>query len=202
MTAVYDPSAYRTYFERDFTYLNGFRRNTARYADRLALTDPETGRQSSYRRLGERVDRLAAGLLAAGAGHADVVAYQLFNGPEFAELYLATQAAGLVGSPVNYRLAAGEVAHILDVCRPKVFVYDAGLAAVLGGALEHASHRPPVIVAVGDAEPIRVAGAAVIRYRDLLAERPAVLPQPGRTVWRRPPGSTRREPPACPRPCR
>jgi acyl-coenzyme A synthetase/AMP-(fatty) acid ligase len=75
------------------------------------------------------------------------------------------------------------VANILDVSRPKVFVYDAELAAVLGDALEHASHRPPVIAAVGDAEPIRVAGAAVIRYRDLLADRPAVLPQPGRTVW-------------------
>lgn len=183
MTASYDPTPYRTFFERDFTYLNGFRRNTSRYGDRLALADPATGHRLTYRQLGERVDRLAAGLLATGAVRADVVAYQLFNGPEFAELYLATQAAGLVGSPVNFRLAAGEVAHILDICRPKVFVYDTELSATLSAALDRASYRPSVIVAVGDAEPVRAPGATVIRYRDLLAEQPVWLPDPGRTVW-------------------
>ncbi|MEB3022621.1 MULTISPECIES: class I adenylate-forming enzyme family protein [Mycolicibacter] len=183
MSTVYDPTAYRAFFERDFNYLNGFRRNVARYGDHLALADPVTGHRLTYRRLGERVDRIAAGLLTTGAQRTDVVAYQLHNGPEFAELYLATQAAGLVGSPVNYRLAAGEVAHILDSCRPTVFIYDAELSATLSGALERASHRPAVIVAVGNDEPIHAPGSAVIRYADLLAEQPVRLPDPGRTVW-------------------
>ena len=43
---TYDPTAYRTYFEREFTYLAGFRRNTRRYADRTAMTDPATGDRS------------------------------------------------------------------------------------------------------------------------------------------------------------
>lgn len=181
MTAGYDPSVYRTFFERDFTYLNGFRRNTARYGDRPALCDPDSGYQLTYAQLGARVDRLAAGLLAVGAGPGEVIAYQLFNGPEFAELYLATQAAGRVGSPINYRLAAGEVAHILDTSRPGVFVYDGRQAPVLGEALDRATHRPAVIVAVGDAEPIRVSGSTVLRYAELPADQS--LPDCGRTVW-------------------
>lgn len=183
MTAVYDPSVYRTFFERDFTYINGFRRNTSRYGDRLALCDPDSGYQVTYAQLGARIDRVAAGLLALGAGPADVIAYQLFNGPEFAELYLATQAAGLIGSPVNYRLAAGEVAHILAACRPKAFVYDTRLSATLSAALDRSPHRPPIIVAVGDAEAVRAPGSTVIRYPDLLAGQPVALPDPGRTVW-------------------
>ena len=73
---TYDPSAYRAYFEREFTYLAGFRRSTHRFARRTALTDPATGGRWTYAELGARVDALAAGL--AGAG---VVAYRLCNAP-------------------------------------------------------------------------------------------------------------------------
>ncbi len=110
----YDPTAYREYFEREFTYLAGFRRNTHRYARRTALHDPATGASVTYAELGALVDRLATGLADAGVQPGDTVVYQLFNGPEFAQLYLATQACGAVGSPVNFRLAAGETAFVLD----------------------------------------------------------------------------------------
>ena len=183
MNAVYDPTVYRQFLERDFTYLNGFRRNVARYGSRLAVADPASDHRMTYRQLGDRVDRVAAGLLATGAGPGDVVAYQLFNGPEFAELYLATQAAGLVGSPVNFRLAAGEIAYVLDIPRPTVFVYDTELSATLRDALSHTSHRPAVIVAVGAGEPVHAPDTTVIRYRDVLAEQPIRLPAPDRTVW-------------------
>lgn len=182
MTDSYDARAYREYFENDFTYLNGFRRNTHRYANRIALTSPVTGERWTYAQLGQRVDRLATGLIDAGVVPGDVVAYQLFNGPEFAELYLATQAAGAVGSPVNFRLASGETAFVLDTSTPTVFVYDTELTDMVREALEHASHTPALIVAVGDGEPVSVPGAAVIRYADLPAATVA-LPPLRRTVW-------------------
>ncbi|MGN5237035.1 MULTISPECIES: AMP-binding protein [unclassified Rhodococcus (in: high G+C Gram-positive bacteria)] len=182
MTASYNARAYREYFENDFTYLNGFRRNTGRYAHRIALTDPTSGRQWTYRQLGERVDRIATGLADAGVRSGDVVAYQLFNGIEFAELYLAVQAVGAVGSPVNFRLAAGETALVLDTSTPKVFVYDTELTATVQGALEHSSHTPGVMIAVGDGETVSVPGATAMRYRDLPADRVA-LPPLHRTVW-------------------
>jgi acyl-CoA synthetase (AMP-forming)/AMP-acid ligase II len=150
---TYDPTAYRDVIEHQFTYLQGFRRNTHRYADRTALHCPTTGVTFSYAELGDRVDGLAAGLVETGVEPGDVVVYQLFNGPEFAQLYLATQAAGAVGSPINFRLSAGEVAFILDDSRPRVFVHDAALAETVAAALERAEHRPDSVVAVGEHVP-------------------------------------------------
>ncbi|NMO01516.1 AMP-binding protein [Gordonia sp. TBRC 11910] len=175
----YDAHAYRTYFENDFTYLNGFRRNVHRYADRVAIDDPASNTVLTYDELGCAVDDLAAGLAAVGVDHGDVVAYQLFNGVEFAALYLATQAAGAVASPMNFRLAAGETAHILDANRPSVYVYDLELTEMVTAALELSTHRPAVIVAVGDGEPIDGA----LRFADLPVPASGERLDAGRTVW-------------------
>lgn len=180
--ATYNADAYRTFFENDFTYLNGFRRNTKRYANRIAISDPDTKEQLTYAQLGERVDRLAAGLAAAGVGVGDVVAYQLFNGTAFAELYLATQVLGAVGSPVNFRLAAGETAFVVDISRPKVFVYDTELTPMVTEALGYATATPQVLVPVGDDAPITTTGATVITWEDLHADHTDV-PTAARTVW-------------------
>ncbi|MDI9916864.1 AMP-binding protein [Rhodococcus sp. IEGM 1379] len=182
MTDAYDARAYREYFENDFTYLNGFRRNTHRYCDRIALSSPLTGERVTYAQLGTRVDLLATGLIGAGVQPGDVVAYQLFNGIEFAELYLATQAAGAVGSPMNFRLASGETVFILETSAPKVFVYDTELTPMVQQALDRVSHRPSLIIAVGDGEPVSVPGAVVIRYSELAADT-AALPVSKRTIW-------------------
>jgi acyl-CoA synthetase (AMP-forming)/AMP-acid ligase II len=175
---TYDPAAYREYFERDFTYLAGFRRNTHRYATNVALLSPETGTSWTYAELGSRVDRLAAGLAGAGVRPGDAVAYQLYNGPEFAHLYLATQACGAVGAPFNFRLAAGETAFVLDDSRPKVYVYETELGDMVRTALERSDHSPDLVVAVGEGEPLSgIGNSTVVRFEELLedgAEPPAV----------------------------
>lgn len=162
---TYDPAAYRDFIEHQFTYLQGFRRNTRRYADRVALHCPSTGAMFTYAELGARIDRLASGLAEVGVGPGDVVVYQLYNGPEFAQLYLATQAAGAIGSPINFRLSAGEVAHILEDSRPRVFVHDATLADTVAAALERTTHRPDRVVAVGEHLP------GTLAFEDLVSER-------------------------------
>ncbi|GAA4926334.1 acyl-CoA synthetase (AMP-forming)/AMP-acid ligase II [Actinomycetospora succinea] len=176
MTFTYDASAYRTYFEHEFTYLAGFRRNVHRYARRTAMTDPATGQRWTYAELGARVDALALGLAGAGVGPGDVVVHQLFNSPAFAELYLATQACGAVGAPVNFRLAAGETAHVLDDSEPTVFVYDTALRDTVAAALERARHAPSVLVAVGEGEPL----PGSVRFADLPGGTP---PAVARTVY-------------------
>ena len=153
-----------------------------RYADRIAIESPADGLSWTYAELGDRVDRLATGLARAGVGINDVVAYQLFNGPEFAQLYLATQAAGAVGSPVNFRFAAGETSFVLEANRPKVFVYDTELTPMVRDALDRSAHKPPVIVAVGAGDPITLAGSETIRFEDLVADE-AAPPDVARTVW-------------------
>lgn len=150
----YDRSAYRDAFEQHFTYLAGFRRNVHRYATSTALHDPATGRSWTYADLGDEVDGLAAGLADAGVEPGDVVVYQLFNGPEFAQLYLATQVLGAVGAPINFRLASGETAFVLDDSRPRTYVYDTDLTETAKAALGSAGHAPGLVVAVGGGEPL------------------------------------------------
>src|SRR5579875_2150768 len=152
----YDPTAFRQVFEHHFTFLDGFLRNVHRYAGRLALADPATGRSWTYARLGAEVDALAAGLAARGAGPGDVITFQLYNCPEFALVYLAAQRLGGIASPVNFRFSPGETAHVLDDSQPAVFVLDSSLIDGARQALAMASHRPRLLVSVsrdGSAAP-------------------------------------------------
>ncbi|MGH3195185.1 MAG: class I adenylate-forming enzyme family protein [Streptosporangiaceae bacterium] len=168
----YDPTAYREFFEHEFTYLAGFRRNVGRYARNTALHDPATGVSLTYAELGAQVDRLATGLADAGVRPGDTVVYQLYNGLEFALLYLATQACGAIGSPVNFRLAEGETAFVLDDSKPAAFVYDTSLTAAVKAALARAEHRPSVIASVGDGQPL----PGAMPFADLFAAAPRPLP--------------------------
>ena len=159
---TYDPTAFREVFERNFTYLAGFTRNTHRYADRPALSDPATGRSWTYAELGADVDRLASGLAAHGVGPGDLVVHQLLNSPEFALLYLATQRLGAIGSPVNFRLAPGETAHVLSSGQPAAYLFDATIAGEAAQALSLATHTPALVVQVeapGARPPEPVPGA-------------------------------------------
>ncbi|GAA1395864.1 fatty acid--CoA ligase [Pseudonocardia kongjuensis] len=175
---TYDPAPYREWFERDFTYLAGFRRVVRRFGRRTALVDPDTGEQHSYTDLAGQVDALAAGLLHAGVGPGDVVVHQLFNSPDLARLYLATQAAGAVGAPVNFRLAPGELAYVLDDSAPRVFVYTTELTGTVREALALATHRPPVLVACGDGEPL----PGAVRIGELTRSG-AAPPDPARSTF-------------------
>ena len=142
----YDPGRFKDYFEHQMTYAAGFRRNVSRYGNAVALIDPPTGRQWTYAELGADVDRCAAALAERGVGRGDRVMYQLFNGVEFALLYLATQRLGAISVPVNYRLAPGETAHILRDSQPTVFIVDAECAAAAEQALDLAGGRPAMLV--------------------------------------------------------
>ncbi|MEU6697891.1 AMP-binding protein [Pseudonocardia sp. NPDC046786] len=175
---TYDPAPYREWFERDFTYLAGFRRVVRRFGRRTALVDPDTGEQHSYTDLAGQVDALAAGLLHAGVGPGDVVVHQLFNSPDLARLYLATQAAGAVGAPVNFRLAPGELAYVLDDSAPRVFVYTTELTGTVREALALATHRPPVLVACGGGEPL----PGAVRIGELTRSG-AAPPDPARSTF-------------------
>ncbi|QGK70436.1 AMP-binding protein [Allosaccharopolyspora coralli] len=175
---AYDPTAYRNFIEHHFSYLGGFRRNVHRYGDRVAMRCPHTGTRFTYAELGTRVDELAAGLVAAGVRPGDLVVYQLYNSPEFAQLYLATQAAGAVGSPINFRLSPGETAYILDDSRPRVFVHDTALSEEVSAALERAEHRPDLVVAVGDER-----GPGTVSFDELLSRGGTPPTDTGRTIY-------------------
>jgi acyl-CoA synthetase (AMP-forming)/AMP-acid ligase II len=145
----YDPSAYKSVFEHHFTYIAGVERNKVRFAAQFALHDPATGRRWTYAELWADSGRLAAGLASRGIEAGDVVVFQLFNCPEFALIWLATQRLGAIAAPINFRLASGETAHVLDDSLPKAFIYDEALAEVADDALSLAGRRPELLSTVG-----------------------------------------------------
>ncbi len=151
MTYRYDPAAFRAVFERRFTYLAGVQRNSHRFASRPALHDPASGRRWTYAELWADAGRLAAGLAANGVRPGDVVVFQLYNGPEFALLWLASMRLGAIASPINFRLSAGETAYVLDDSLPAAFIHDASLSAGAGDALALATHAPGLVAVVGEA---------------------------------------------------
>ncbi|WP_417562097.1 class I adenylate-forming enzyme family protein [Microbacterium sp.] len=179
----YDPSELQRVFEAHFTWAAAFERNTHRYAQRPAMSDPPSGRTWTYAQLGEVTGRLVEGLRAHGVGVGDIVCHQLKNTPEFAFLYIAAQGLRAVSSPMNFRLAPAETAHILDQARPEVFVYDGTDAENVAVALDLAAHRPRIVAAVGtDQGGTLVDGA--IRFEDLFAADAASFRAPaGASTW-------------------
>ncbi|HEX7355902.1 MAG TPA: AMP-binding protein [Mycobacteriales bacterium] len=176
---TYDPAALREVFERSTTYWAGFRRNVHRFAAAQAIYCPERQRGWTYAELGADVDALAAGLVSAGVRPGEVVVYQLFNGVEFALLYLATQQCGAVGAPINFRLSAGETAYVLDAARPVAYLYDADLSGTATEALRLASHAPATVLRVGGAGDGRAFDDLLDAGRSALAAGAATPSPPG-----------------------
>ncbi len=176
----YDPSPFRAVFERDFGYLAGVARNASRFAGSPALAEAEGDRSWTYAELWRDVERLAGELGARGVRPGETVVFQLFNGPEFALTWLASLRLGAVATPINFRLSAGETAHVLDDSRPAAFIFDAELGAAAREALAIASHEPgwtAVVGAAGDGV------AAESSFDDLLATDAAPPPLPDRDVY-------------------
>ncbi len=164
----YDPTALRDVFEHHFTYLAGVERNVHRFASRVALSEPASGRSWTYAEFGDAVLRVAGGLFRRGVRADRLIMAELFNGPEFAILYPAAHKLRGIFSPTNFRLAAGEVAYIIDDARPAVLVYDTDRTAAIAEALSFVRTRPALLVAVGEGE--RVEGS--IGFDELLASDP------------------------------
>ena len=110
----------RKLFESHYTWIEGFNRNVRRYYDRMAMIDPYSNRQWTYKELNNEVNRLANTLLEDGFKDGDVVMVMTQNCPEFAFAYIATQKIHGVMSPVSFRLSAGELVHNLNDSNPKV----------------------------------------------------------------------------------
>jgi len=62
---TYDATRFRAYFEHEFSYDAGFRRNVSRFGSQVAIVDPPSGKSWTYAQLGAAVDSAARAL----AGH-------------------------------------------------------------------------------------------------------------------------------------
>ena len=94
------------------------------------------GRRWTYQQLDAEVSALAAGLLEQGVGEGSRVALVSDNVPGFMVLSLALSRIGAVFVPLNYRLTAPELAHLLDHARVEAVATVPEYADLTARALE------------------------------------------------------------------
>ncbi|MDB5428921.1 MAG: hypothetical protein JWP35_37 [Caulobacter sp.] len=115
--------------------LTALRRTLAlSHGARMALTEGAT--TLSFAEIDARAEQAAAILRARGVAPGDRVAILLPDGLAVVVLYLACAQLGAIATPLNWRLAAGEIAHILQRAAPRLLVTAprfAGLAPVGAG---------------------------------------------------------------------
>ena len=144
-------------------------RNALLFGQRIAFVT-EDGRLT-HAEFAARVFAFGNALLDRGVGHQGRVAILMRNRIECLEAMYGCGCAGLIGVPLNWRLAPAELIRIVEDCEAEVLVYEAGFSAV-AAALLNACPSIRCHASVGDS----VAGSEA--YEDMLrkasAHRPAV----------------------------
>src|SRR3954471_14037532 len=77
----------------------------------------------TYAEFGERVERLAFGLLSEGVVPGDRVAYISFNTHQLLEGYFAAPLIRAIVMPLNVRLTPLELSAILNHAEPRIVIY-------------------------------------------------------------------------------
>ena len=93
----------------------------------------------------DRAGRLASALLAAGVGRGDRVAVLARNDIEFLEVSLAIASAGANPVPINTRWRAGEIAHVLADCAPRVIFAHTEFVATVEDARDRAGSSARIV---------------------------------------------------------
>lgn len=104
-----------------------------RSPDRLAIISPSGNR--TWRELNARANQLVRLLRKRGLKSGDAVALLAHNGPEFAEVWAATQRAGFRLTAVNWHQSPDVVAYIVDNCDARALVASGRFAAAASAAL-------------------------------------------------------------------
>ena len=129
------------------------------------LVDATTGERRTYARSDDRITRLATTLVGEGVEPGDRVAVLGLNGVDLLESYIAVLRAGAICVPVNFRLAAQEVAYALVDSGAVVAVADTATADLMAAARDGAPAVRRTITIGGDLED--VLAAADPTYREL-----------------------------------
>ena len=106
------------------------------------------GRTVSFGELDERSSRVAQALRAAGVGRGDRVAFVDRNGIEWFEMTFGVAKLGAVSVGVNWRLAPGEMAQIIDDAEAEVVIVGPEYVGHLE-RIEPELERVHTIVAIG-----------------------------------------------------
>ena len=120
----------------------------AQHPDRPAVIEPD-GTVVSYAELAARADRPAGACRRSASRPGDCVAVMLSNSSAVLALFFAAMETGLYVVPVNWHLAAAEVAYILRDSGAGAFVADERFAAAATAAADQAGIGQDARFAVG-----------------------------------------------------
>jgi long-chain acyl-CoA synthetase len=147
------------------SFTSAVRRAAQVNAEGVALRDE--GATTTWRELAQRVARLAGGLRRLGVRDGERVAVLALNSPLYFELVMAVWWAGGVLVPLNKRLAAPEIAQIVDDADATLLIADEAMAPLAAECGAGAGGRTPLVLDVGtmawllQAEAIAEAGQGV-----------------------------------------
>jgi long-chain acyl-CoA synthetase len=117
--------------------------------DKIAIHDRFGTR--TYSEINANSNRLARVLREAGLKPGDGVALFCTNRAEFVETINATRRIGLRVTPVNWHLAAGEIAYILNDCEAKALIAETRVDTILE-AEKQSEHLKLKLSIAGNAE--------------------------------------------------
>ena len=141
-----------------------------RHGERIGIVCAETGRRLRFREIDARTNRLAHALLAAGLRKGDVLAILSTNRAEIVEALFACARTGIVGLPLNYRLAPAEMMDLMRSLRARVLIAEGRFAEVIARA-------PAEVPTLGERIVFGAPDAAGCHdYERLIAEQPETEP--------------------------
>lgn len=107
---------------QDFTIYDIFCRNARLYSTDTAVVCGE--KKTSFADLKKEADTLAARFAGMGIAKGDRIALLAYNCCRFFSVFGAAAAMGAVVVPINWRLAAEEIGHILQDSAPELVIVD------------------------------------------------------------------------------
>lgn len=119
--------------------------------DKAALIHGE-GSVMTYRQLADGADQVAAVLRQRDVRKGDAIAYLGENSPGFLQVMFGAAQLGAVFVPVNTRLAAPEVAHVLSDSGVRALIHDPEFAQTAASAAGAARVASVMVTGEGDDE--------------------------------------------------
>jgi len=101
-----------------------------RFPHALAIVCADTGRRFTFAQMEERANRLANAIEGLGLRKGDVLAFLVSNRAEIIDIYFALARTGVIGIPLNYRLAAPEIKSLAESMGAKGIIYEDRFAAL------------------------------------------------------------------------
>jgi fatty-acyl-CoA synthase len=130
------------------------------YARKIAIVSGDN--RFTYAEFGERCERLAAGLLAAGIQPGDRVAFLSFNNHQLLEGYYGVPLARAIVMPLNVRLTPAELTAILNHAEARIVIYESDFKPIV----DHLRTACPVVerfIEIGPEYEALLAGARIER---------------------------------------